>query len=266
MKNAILGFILFVMVNVIIGCDQSDNNPEFDDQPVVEAYLRNGDSINVKISREVPFAEDYSLSDDDINNLTVNVKYNDSFYRLASAGGGVYMNNNLRVKEGELYELLFEFNGKSVTAYTTIPSKPKNFAQSASSLEIEQPSGGPPSSMPAPLELTWDNPDASYYLVVVENMEKNPTAIREFDTGSPPPNRFRNQPIQTNKYDIQSMSFWYYGTYRLILFHLNPDYASLYDQKGTSSQNLSNPSTGIQNGLGIFTGINSDTLYLEVTK
>jgi hypothetical protein len=45
-----------------------------------------------------------------------------------------------------------------------------------------------------------------------------------------------------------------------------PDYASLYSENSTSSQNLTNPSTSIVNGYGIFTGLNADTLYLNVLE
>jgi hypothetical protein len=62
------------------------------------------------------------------------------------------------------------------------------------------------------------------------------------------------------------MDFQYYGTHRIILYHVLPDYATLYDSNSTSSQNLSNPSTSILNGYGIFTGLNSDTLFVEVTE
>jgi hypothetical protein len=259
--------VLIIASKVFGACSPEDSNPEFVDQPVVEAYLKNGDTINVKISRELPFASNYDTSNDDINALDIVVSHNDKIYKLTPIGTGKYTNASLTVKEGEYYYLKFVFNGKIVTATTTIPSKPVNFQQSKTSIVVEQPSAGhPPSSMPDPVTLTWNNPDGSYYLVVAENVEANPTSIREFDTGSPPPNIFRNQPIQDNKYDVQSRDFSYYGTYRLVLFHLNPDYAALYDAKGTSSQNLTNPSTGITNGIGIFTGINSDTLWLEVLK
>jgi len=58
----------------------------------------------------------------------------------------------------------------------------------------------------------------------------------------------------------------YFGTYRVIIFHVLPDYAKLYEQTNSSSQNLTNPSTSIENGYGIFTGLNSDTLYIEVVE
>lgn len=52
----------------------------------------------------------------------------------------------------------------------------------------------------------------------------------------------------------------------IILYHVLPDYASLYEENTTSSKNLTNPSTSITNGYGIFTGLNSDTLYIDAEE
>ena len=121
-------------------------------------------------------------------------------------------------------------------------------------------------AMPDPVKLTWTNGDNSYYMVVIENMETAPIAINDYGDKLPPGRFFRNAPTQTNQYEIQSMQFQYYGRHRLILYHLNADYAALYNDTGNSSQNLTNPTTNIENGLGIFTGINADTLLLNVIK
>jgi hypothetical protein len=263
-KHHYILFGLFAML--CISCSNSTTGPEFVDQPVVEAYLSVGDYMNVKISRQTPFTSDYGYSSDNINALDVKVIHNDSIYTLSAIGNGKYVDSNLIITEGEKYALQFVFNKKIVTASTTIPSKPVGFKESESYIKISDRASGPPSSMPEPVKFSWNNSDNSYYLVVAENIETDPTSIREFDTGSPPPNVFRNAPIQESFYDIQPMSFWYYGTHRMVLFHINPDYASLYDDNGKSSLNLTTPITGITNGIGIFTGINSDTLWFEVIK
>ena len=52
--------------------------------------------------------------------------------------------------------------------------------------------------------------------------------------------------------------------HRIVLFHLNPDYAALYKQSSTSTQHIATPPTRVVNGLGIFTGVNTDTLYVAV--
>ena len=162
------------------------------------------------------------------------------------------------------------FNSKDVSAYTYVPDKPSNFTQSATRIAIQRTdsSSGPPfgGSMPDPIDLTWDNNDGSYYLLVIENIEETLDPIRDFGDAEPPGNIFRKQPTTSASEQIRPMELEYYGTHRLILYHVLPDYATLYDQNSNSSQNLANPSSSIVNGYGIFTGLNSDTLFLEVTE
>jgi len=111
------------------------------------------------------------------------------------------------------------------------------------------------------VELFWDNPDADYYLLKIENIESNPVAI--FDEDCP---GMSNRILQEEGTQIRPMQFEYYGTHQIILCHINDELAAIYDDQENSSQNLTDPTTNITNGYGIFTGINTDTLFLEVTQ
>ncbi|WP_332368583.1 hypothetical protein [Spirosoma telluris] len=119
------------------------------------------------------------------------------------------------------------------------------------------------------IKLTWKNSTSDYYYVVVNTVEANPVPIIS-NTGSTsvtiPTRQFQSEPQQYDNTTIQSQSFQYFGVYRVVLFHLNPDYAALYKQNSTSTQNISTPPSSITNGLGLFTGINTDTLYVTVKE
>ena len=259
-----------MIFSAITACTKTDNS-EFTDSPIVESYLKPGDHPLVKLSRQTPFSSTVNYSSDDINALSIKINNNNISRILTPLGEGLYVDSSLTVAEGERYDISFIFNSKTVKAYTEVPYKPRDFTQSATSITIAQmnSSSGFPTSMPTmpdPISLTWNNPDGSYYIVVIENMEKTLTAIRDFGDRTPPGNMFRKQPTTSSGTEIQSMEFQYYGKHRLILYHVLPDYASLYSDKQSSSQNLTNPSTSITNGYGIFTALNSDTLYLTVKK
>ncbi len=241
---------------------KKESAPVFVDSPVIEAYLKSGDPLRVKISHQVAFSSEANYSPENIDSLQLYINVNDSDYRLLPQGGGIYQNAYI-ARQGETYRLHFEFGGKQIIASTKIPSRPVNYT--ASVTQITVPQMGPNVTMPDPVELNWTNADNSYYLVVVENIASNPVPIH--DTTNGPPNRiFRNQPTTSATYEIRPMSFQYYGWHRLILFHLNPDYAALYNSTSNSSQSLSTPQSDITNGQGIFTGINADTLMLDVTQ
>ena len=57
-----------------------------------------------------------------------------------------------------------------------------------------------------------------------------------------------------------------FGDHRVIVYRVNPEYAALYESASNSSLNISEPPTNINNGLGIFTGISSDTLFFKVIE
>jgi len=270
MKTKFIVLLIISLLLFVISCNK-EGISEFTDSPIIESYLNPGDYFIVKISRQLPFSSDVSYSSDDINNLSVQVKINNLVHILQPVGNGTYIDSSLIVAENDTYYLSFYFNSKNVYAYTYVPSKPANITQSVTEIQIQRmdTSSGPPSgggNMPDPVKITWDNPDNSYYLFVVENMETTLDPIRDFGKNSPPSNFFRKQPSNSSSEEIRSMEFQYFGTHRIIVYHVLPDYASLYDQNSTSSQNLTNPSTSITNGYGIFTGLNSDTLWLEVKE
>jgi hypothetical protein len=263
-KLQVLIFILFLG---LVSCDKQTH--EFTDSPIVEAYLTAGDHPKVTITRQIPFIEDADYSADNIDSLDVVLISDEETITLKPFGNGVYMDSNVIVRDPGIYTIQFSFNQKPVSATTTIPVKPLNFKQSAVKINIVRmdSTSGPPSSMADPITLSWTNSDESTYLIVIENLENVLDPIRYFsDDDSIPTNFFRQQPTNSSEAEIRSMDFQYFGTHRIILYHVLSDYANLYNQSTTSSQNLTNPSTTITNGFGIFTGLSADTLYIRVIE
>ncbi|RLD82470.1 MAG: hypothetical protein DRJ10_05030, partial [Bacteroidetes bacterium] len=79
--------------------------------------------------------------------------------------------------------------------------------------------------------------------------------------------KFSAEPIDGDAYDLNTRrQLVFFGNYRLILYKVNQEYVNLYENISQSTLNLTEPLTNIDNGLGIFTGINSDTLSLQVRE
>jgi len=269
MKSLKATIILFLF-SLLVSCRKEAQ--EFTDSPIIESYISAGGAVSVHITRQIPFTTDVVYSDDDINSLSVELEINDKNYTLKAAGDGYYTDSTINISEGMYMDLSFTYNNKKVTAYSTIPLKPQNFIQSETTYTITRQDTSRASfglggfTMPDPLKLTWTNSDNSYYLLIVENMETTLDPIRSFGGNAPPGNRFRKTPSNMAESEVRAMEFQYYGKHRIILYHVLPDYAKLYEENSTSSQNLANPSTSIVNGYGIFTGLNSDTLFVDVKE
>ena len=116
-----------------------------------------------------------------------------------------------------------------------------------------------------PVDLSWSNPDNQFYYVLVENIEDNPESVfvnlpfeRNFS--------FITEPTSADAYLLETRTLDQYGTYRVVLYRVNQEYVDLYEQSGQDSRDLNEPLTNVENGLGVFTAFNSDTVYFEVVK
>lgn len=240
---------------------------------VVESYLQPGKYAVVQIKKQIPYNAADSIQYP-VAGLLLSIEEVETgnIYPLVQSDSTAYIGDTTwQPVAGYTYRLSFEYDGKTITAETIVPDKPATFVASASSIEGFSPGGftpgsGTPPSFPDPIELTWDASDGGYYLIVVESAESNPELIFSDTTNFRPFRSFRSEPQQTNTWNIQSMSFRYYGVHNIILYRLNAEYAALYESNGTNSTNLTTPFTNVDGGLGIFTGVNADTIKITVTE
>jgi hypothetical protein len=236
-----------------------------DNTAVVESYLKAGDStLTVYISKIIPYSDD--TVDAKIMIPGIDVYINGD--KLTETDTGTYVLNlaNQKVKGGTTYNLQFDYGGKTVTSQTIIPQAPADFASTSSTIYVERVSSGTsgPPSMMDPVTLSWSNTDASYYYLMVNYLEETPDYINsninhsgfEFVQGA--------TPTQESTYSLDQRVINCFGTYQLVLFKVNSEFNDVFTKNGTNSNNLVNPITNITNGFGVFTGMNSDTLYLEV--
>lgn len=261
--------LIFAISGLILlySCEKVEVASADADIAVVEAFLNPGHEIQIHVTHQLVYQSTDTVIKP-IEGLIITVVSPDSTVICISDSAGYYR-APIFPTEGLFYTMEFIYNSKVVSAGTSIPLKPVNYEASGTSITVGniggEPGNGNPPTQPTPLTLTWDNDELSYYMVVTENIETDPEPI--FDTADITPFRvFRNTPDRTNTQKINPGSFYYLGHHRVILFHLNPEYAQLYDDNGSSSLNLARPPSNIINGLGVFTGINSDTLYILVEE
>jgi Domain of unknown function (DUF4249) len=260
----------------MMACETDSNLIEGGVKPVVEAYLVAGKPIAVKVKKEIAFTADTSAVQAPILGLNIKVSGDGQTYALKSSGNGLYESDkSVKLKVGVTYSLSFDYNGKAISASTVIPTKPVGFKSDLASIartKLDLSSGSSTIRNPdenIDVNLTWTNPTSEYHFVVADNLETNPVAIITLPTNSNFQEiirRFRSQPVQGTETRLRSQQFEYFGKHNLVLLKVNPDYAALYNSSGTTSQNISTPPTTITNGLGIFTGVNADTLAFIVKQ
>ncbi len=272
MKKILIPIILSLLA---ISCEPT-LVAEFQDKAVVESYLYAGSIPSVKISKLIPFRDDVNYSEEDIDNLNVMVvdEGDGSSVTLTLQGGGLYADSTFIIQTGHTYTLHIPYNGESVTATTIIPDKPVDVALSKTTVSVMgRPSMGAMSLIKAtdshePVEVTWSNTDESYYMVVVENIEANPTSIYDWDDDDEdrPKPIFKMEPTQSASTQLSQQNFSYYGRHNVILIKMQPEYVLLYQTQSNTSQTVSEIHANVNNGYGIFTGVNSDTLQVNVVQ
>lgn len=269
----ISSFLLFT------SCSEESNLTLDSQSAVVEGFLIAGKPIDsISITQSFSYArENTELLT--LNDLEVSLKMEDASIPLQNIGNGIYQNLAFKPQTGLSYTLEFIHNGELVSAETYIPEK-REVILSTSTVEMEKieftggfPSGGFGAlTQLDPIEITWDNPESDYYYVIIENIEENPEFVNdrlaEFEASGNNRRFFRiTEPEVTDFHALNTrVDLTQFGTYRIIVFRVNPEYAALYESSGTSSLTITQPPSNVVNGLGIFTGVSSDTVYLEVIK
>ena len=265
--------VAFALLAILNACTKEIITIDDDsDVPVVEAFLEPGKEVSVKLSKMLPFSEDEYTGSLTIDTAEVYINYNGTDYLLTPVsdepGKYVSLDSALTATAGGSYNLYFSYNGYTITSTTSIPSQPVNVGLSSTTLRIDPTVMGP-GSIQDPMTITWENPDNTYYLIVVEYLESTYDPINEnmnlenFDQFQ----KVSTDPVSVNSYNLDTRQHLvFFGSYKVIIYKVNEEYVNLYENVSQSSLNLTEPLTNIENGLGIFTGINSDTLFLEVKE
>ena len=269
------------MLGLLTACDKAvvDTIPG-GAKPIVEAYLVPNRPIAIKVKKEILYTESSVNRETLVPNLSIKVTGDGQTYLLKPYSGldSLYRSDaNVKLKVGITYSLSFDYNGKTVSASTIIPTKPVGLKSNITSVvrtrQVITSTGGFGRDVDGNVDvnLSWINPKSEYHFVVAENIEPKLDLVITLPASSTASfnnfnNRFRSQPVQGTETRLRSQQFQYFGNYNVILLKVNPDYAALYNAEGTTSQNISTPPTTITNGLGIFTGVNADTLRFQVKE
>jgi hypothetical protein len=278
---------IFTLITLVFLSSCTDTNDVVDpgDKPIIQAYLAPGQPVSMTVFTEIPYA---ATSDSDsiqqpISGLSIRITDgNGKAFQLTDKGNGTYESGaNDRIgTAGNVYTMEFGYKGRTVKGSTTIPAKPEGFTLSKTIVvrtKIDLSSGGFPGSGGGPfggntddntpIEVTWNNPYKENFFLAAVNVTPNPVAVFTLPPGRERPRlRFVNQPVTSSTSILNVQSFEYFGTYNVILYRVGVEYVALYQSSGTTTQNLSTPPSNISNGLGIFTGVNADTIALQILQ
>ncbi|GAB4023827.1 DUF4249 domain-containing protein [Spirosoma koreense] len=272
MQSSLKILALVLLIGLSYHCRPVITDPASHASVVVEAYLYPGKPVRVKLKKAVSYDSNKN-NEEPLDGLTLTFSNQQHAQLMKSVGTGTYtLTEPFLIKTGESYTLNFTYADQLIAAETTIPEAPEKFSQSVDSVLLKPititDKLGDQLTNNTSIRLSWSNPNNAYYYVAVYNVEKHPVPIVTAPTGQNiNPFVFSSKPTMTNTIEINMAQFQYFGLHQLILFRVNADYAKLYNSGFSNQSSLVNiPTSSVHNGLGLFTGLSSDTLLFRVVR
>ncbi|MET1056124.1 MAG: DUF4249 family protein [Pedobacter sp.] len=257
-KNILFSSIV-VLLFLAAACKKDSSSADYSTLPVVEGYLMPNKMVEVKVSLQKALVDTnaYGVA---VSGLTLTISDGSSTKTLTEDKAGHYVLNDLTyIKTNGSYTLAFSYNNLPVSATTVIPGKPSGIVTSADTVVIPKMTFGSTETAFVPVYIGWNNPTSANHIVVFRYMETFKSLISSrfnSDTIS----SVEVNAVKAANFELTARTFKYYGNYKVIVTRVNQEYLDMLNNTSTSSQNLTNAPTNVTNGLGIFTGMQSDTL------
>jgi hypothetical protein len=268
MKNILLIFLIVLL----IGCETEETIYQTTkSRPVFECFINpETDSVQVKIFEIIPYhIEDDTISDP-ISGLEVWLSTGTSdTFMLDENTSGTYEISLTEMGAAPRDSLFLEtsIDGYIITAQSWLPPKPVDVTISDDAIYFDSDN---PMGMISNDNITvsWENEEEAYYYVSILNIEDDPEPVNDMfeEMEEDMPKMQQAPPSVADQYEVRRRNLMYFGTYRIVVFRVNAEFANLFDNPTMSSVTLTEPPSNLENGLGIFTAYSTDTVYLEVKE
>ena len=274
-------YLIFVVVALFfLSCEDENLNDIAENQFVVEAFIYAGEPIDdIRIKSTFPL----SVEDDQstpINNAQVTIIKEGQRFDLMPSGNDGFYNYpgiDVTIETGDVFQLEVIHNGITATAETVVPTPTRGLEISTDSLKVPQLpfSQGRDAVvatiqnflMNSRIEATWDNQEEDLYFMVVESVGDNMLPIfpdQVLDALSS--FRFVSEPTTESSITFLGGSLVSFGTYAVKVYHINQEYAALYENRNQDSRDLNEPPSNINNALGVFSAFNSQEALFQVVR
>jgi hypothetical protein len=266
--------MILTVLAALAACQETHLLPPTNELVVVRAYLEAGNKLSmVHVASTLDLGSPDTLGPP-VKDASVHIIRNEVCYELIHSGNGQYGNPTnpyttdcpdcgLVFNPGDtIYLEIFHF-GKLATSHTVIPPEPLNFSMSADPVAV--PSSGDDQPEGDAFELSWDMDSDFWYYIEITHHENPRTPIGGGEPvyGYVPP--IITEPFRDNRYIVEWEQLPYYGHYRVKVVAVNREYVELILTRNQDSRDLNEPISNVENGLGIFTAVNSTFLDFNVT-
>lgn len=275
-------YTLYIWLFLVLctSCGDENLNNIAANQFVVEGFIYAGEPIDdIRIKTTFPLTEEEDVSVP-INDAVVTlIKEGQRFNLVASGSDGFYHypGDDVSVETGDEFQLEVVHNGITANAATTVPTATTGLSLNIDSLKVptlplSQGRDAIVMAITAFLQVsridaTWDNPDGDLYFMVVESVGDFidpifPQQVLDALEGF----RFVSEPTDGTSLFLLGGSLASFGQYEVTVYHINEEYAALYENRTQDSRDLNEPPSNVVNALGVFSAFNSQSAFFEVVR
>ena len=275
----ILQLLIFCSL-IFLSCDEENLNNIAENQFVVTAFLYAGEPIDdISVRTIFPLAAEENTSSP-INDAAVTLIKNGQRYSLIAseeAGKYHYPNDDVEVAINDVFQLEVVHNGITAIAETRVPSPTTGLRLTQDSIIVPRLnlSQGRDSigiiigefMRNSRIEATWENPNEDLYFMVVESVTDTldpilPGQVIEALARF----RFVSEPTDGTSLTFLGGTLVSFGDYLVKVYHINQEYAALYENRNQDSRDLNEPPSNVQNALGVFSAFNSQEAVFYVVR
>ena len=269
-----------MMIGIWSSCDEENLNDIAIDQFVVEGFVYAGEPVNdIRIKSTFPLTDEEDTSIP-INDAKVILSKDGQQYGLVASGSDGYYHypgDDLDISTNDILQLEVNHMGIRATATTQVPSPTRGLRLSQDSIKVPVLpfTQGRDAVVEAlgnflrnsSIEASWENDESDLYFMVVESVSEDVDpifpeqvieAIERF--------RFVSEPTDESSLTFLAGSLVSFGQYEVRVYHVNQEYADLYDNRAQDSRDLNEPPSNVNNALGVFSAFNSQTQAFEVVR
>lgn len=283
--------LLLLMILSSAACDKNPSAPVYQKEITVFGYLRGNENLSennaILIAYTQPLTGFYKLDQAVIRGATVNITENGTgqIYALHDSPEkpGFYFNNQLFVKPKETYGLKIEYEGRTVTAATTVPPVLQITTQlSKDSVNYVHPTN---LSRQKPIFLNCEKEnqiilvdlfcnetfDHAEYISTFRKDHHYPENQEEYDGGTNSQPRHiqgiaQYKELVSPEYPGQHVIYWYssmlvfYGSNTMQVIAIDDNYHHFLYKEHPEFE------SGVTGGIGVFGSVIGATFKLQVLK
>ncbi len=251
-------YITILFCLALVACQKNEDTDanELSKKILVEGYVFANEPVKIKISSVDSRGSSTSHAAREAQvaliqgDLEVQLVEHDTI-----PGHYIQQDMSVLLADTGVVELIVGYGGNLHSSQTVFPSQLTGLEINNSAIYIE-----PGSANTVVATLSWDPvPNAIGYCLFIRNLYPSATPVSNYSASSQSPFSIINH---STTVDLKSNDFQYFGSYQIYVTAIRPEFQLMYS--GSNNDNLMTAPSNIEDGWGVFTAFNGQSVTVTV--